>query len=251
MSESKTKTKTICVIVSNNNKEIGPENGKWKTGWYLPEVAHPIAVFKKSGIKLIFASPTGGNAPCDESSLQWANDPACKEFLESKDFNLDVKTVDNKVVAVTMKNTLKPSEVNFKDIAVVFYAGGFGPMFDMPDSQELAKLSANLYEAGGIVSAVCHGPAGLLNIKLSNGTHLLKGKTVTGFSNSEEEQMGLSKQMPFSLENELKKHAGESNYKCVAAWSENVVTSDRLVTGQNPSSASAVAKELLKILGSS
>jgi putative intracellular protease/amidase len=119
-------------------------------------------------------------------------------------------------------------------------------VWDLPDNQEIAALATKIYENNGVVSAVCHGPAGLVNIKLSNGKFLIDGKKVSGFTNEEEIAVKLEKVVPFLLEDQLKARGGI--YEKSAAWQEHVVTDQRLVTGQNPQSAKAVGEAVKKAL---
>jgi len=214
-----------------NHSELGT-TGK-KTGWYLPEVAHPYHVFVKAGYTVDFISPKGGLSPVDEGSKSVAEkDEVSKDFL------------NNHIDATT--NTKKPSDVSSKDYVAFFYPGGHGPLWDLADNSEVGKIAAQIYEHGGPVGAVCHGPAGLLSVKLSNGEHLVKGKKVTGFSNEEEEAAGLTKVVPFSLEDKLKEQGGI--YSHGPKWAPYAISDGRVVTGQNPASSTPVAEEFLKLL---
>jgi putative intracellular protease/amidase len=129
----------------------------------------------------------------------------------------------------------------------IFYAGGHGTMWDFPDNAQLASIAASIYERGGVVAAVCHGPSGLVNIRLSDGKYLVDGKEVSGFTNEEEKAMGLTDIVPFLLEDKLKSRGAK--YSKAAAFQKHVVVSDRLVTGQNPQSASGVGDGIAKLLG--
>jgi len=223
---------SILIAVTNNDK-LG-NTGK-QTGWYLPEVAHPYDVFVSAGYSVDFVSPKGGNAPVDENSVQNYNkDPSCIEFLK------------NEVALNKLKNTIKPSEVNPKDYKTLFFAGGHGPMFDMPDCKEMAQLATSIYENNGVVGAVCHGPCGLVNIKLSNGEYLVKGKKVCSFTNAEEDAVKLSDAMPFMLETKLKERGG--TFVGAGLWQVNVQVDERLVTGQNPASATSSGKAVVDLL---
>lgn len=222
----------ILFVVTSHDK-LGKTDKK--TGWYLPEVAHPYHVLKKAGHNITFISPKGGKAPMDPGSGDaYKDDPICKEFLANKD------------VMSLINNTKTPAQVKASDYKAIFYAGGHGPMFDLPENQAIAKLAVAIYESGGIVSAVCHGPVGLVPLKLSNGQHLIKGKKVTCFTNKEEDAVQLSAEMPFMLETKLRELGG----KFVAAdlWQANVQVDNRVITGQNPASATPVGEELVKLL---
>ena len=143
-------------------------------------------------------------------------------------------------------NTNIPTQVNASDYKAIFYAGGHGPMFDLPDNKDIAKLAVAIYENGGIVSAVCHGPVGLVPLMLSSGEHLIKGKKVTSFTNSEEEAVQLMSVMPFPLETKLTELGG--NFIAADNFKANVQVDGRIITGQNPASATPVGDELVKQL---
>lgn len=145
-----------------------------------------------------------------------------------------------------MLDTLHPDQINPADYAAILYVGGHGPMWDTPDNQALQRIAAQIYESDGIVAAVCHGPCGIVNVKLSNGKYLIEGKEVTGFSNAEEEAVGLTKVMPFLLETRMKERG--ARYHAAANWQANVVVSERLVTGQNPASATPLGEAIAKLL---
>eukprot|EP00732_Lithocolla_globosa_P006740 Lithocolla_globosa_v1_NODE_8028_length_870_cov_28.537423.p1 type:complete len:227 gc:universal NODE_8028_length_870_cov_28.537423:186-866(+) len=209
---------------------------KKQTGWYLPELAHPYHVLK-GDFELTMASPKGGASPCDEGSIKaFENDDICKEFLADE------------AAQKMVKNTHVLSEMKPEDFDAVIYPGGHGPMFDLAKDEVSHKICAAVYEKGGVVGAVCHGPAALVNVKLSDGTYLLSKKKVTGFSNAEEDAVELSKAMPFMLEDQLVANGGVFS-KAEAMWGNHVLSDERVVTGQNPASATAwgeAVKALLK-----
>jgi putative intracellular protease/amidase len=220
-------TRVLFVLTSHDT--LG-NTGK-ETGFYLPEVTHPYDVFEQAGIEVDFVSPKGGKAPMIGIDLQ---DPLNQAFLD-----------DPKKVA-QVENTLMPSEVDLTRYEAIFYAGGHGTMWDFPDHEQLAQLSATLYERGGVVGAVCHGPAGLVNIKLSDGSHLVAGKQVAAFTNEEETAVELDAVVPFLLASTLTER-GASHTKA-ANFQAHVVVSERLVTGQNPASAAGVAQQMVNLL---
>lgn len=221
------KTKILFVVTSHDTKGSTGE----KTGYYLAEVSHPWKVLTEAGYEIDFVSPKGGNPPVDGFDL---TDAENKEFWENEYYHQKIT------------HTMKPSEVKPEEYAGIFYAGGHGAMWDLPDNAEIAKIAAKIYENNGIVAAVCHGPAGLVNIKLSNGTYLVSGKKVNGFSNEEEELVKLTNVVPFLLEDQLKKQGGI--YEKSAPWSEHVTVDGRLITGQNPQSAKGVGEAIKKAL---
>lgn len=231
-SSAGSKSKQILMVVTNNSK-LG-STGK-QTGWYLPEVAHPFDVFTKGGYKVVYVSPLGGKAPCDEGSIEaFSKDESSVAFLK------------NKEQAAALEKTLKPSDVKSSEFAGIFYAGGYGPMWDLPENKEIAGLASKIYESGGVVGAVCHGPVGLAPIKLSDGTPLIQGKKVTGFSNAEEQVMKLQDVVPFLLEDKLKELGGK--YSAAEAWASHVCSDQRVVTGQNPASAGPTATAMLEAM---
>ncbi|WP_211659796.1 type 1 glutamine amidotransferase domain-containing protein [Pedobacter ureilyticus] len=223
----KMKKKILFVVTSHDKKG----NTNEKTGYYLGEVSHPWEVLVEAGYEIDFVSPKGGNPPVDGFDL---NDPVNKMFWEDKHYHQKIT------------NSLKPSEVKPQDYVAIFYAGGHGAMWDLPNNTELTNIASKIYEQNGIVSAVCHGPAGLLNIKLSNGKYLIAGKKVNGFSNEEEELVKLTQIVPFLLENQMKDRGGV--YEKSAPWQNHVTVDGRLITGQNPQSAKAVGEAIKKAL---
>lgn len=209
-----------------------------KTGWYLPEVAHPYFVFNKAGYEVVFVSPNGGDAQCDVSSLEaFAGDAESQQF--KKEFMHNEGTA---LKTVSVAELPKPAA----DYDVIFYAGGHGVMWDFPECEAQNKAAAAIYEKGGVVAAVCHGPAGLVNIKLADGSYLVDGKLVTGFTNSEEDAVQKSEVMPFMLETVLKERGAK--FVSMKDWSANAIADSRIVTGQNPQSAMCCADEVVKAL---
>ena len=202
------------------------------TGWYLPEFAHPYDVLENAGVDITIASPKGGEAPLDPASVEaFKSDDICQRFLKDK--------------SDLWKNTQKLSEFVGKagDYDALFYVGGHGPMFDLATDSTSHKVIAEFWDTGKVVSAVCHGPAALVNVKLSDGSYLIQDKEVTGFSNEEEEQAGLTEVMPFLLETELKSNGGVF-VKADKPWEEKISVTGNLITGQNPASASGVGKAI-------
>lgn len=221
--------KVLLVVTSHS--QLG-NTGK-VTGYYLPEVAHPYAALAAQGYEVDIASPKGGKAPLDPNSVH-QTDKVSMEFYENK-------TTRHKI-----EHTLKLADVNPKEYAAVLYAGGHGTMFDFRGNANIDAINRTIYEQGGVVSAVCHGPAALLSTKLSNGKYLVEGKNVAAFSDSEEEAAGLTKVMPFLLETELKKIG--ARYTKADLWQKHVVVDGRIVTGQNPASAEEVGLRVAEVL---
>lgn len=218
------KKKILFVVTSHDKKGSTGE----PTGYYLSEVTHPWEVLHKAGYEIDFVSPQGGKAPVDGFDL---TDAVNAEFW------------NNEKERYKVEHTKKPEEINPADYAAIHYAGGHGAMWDIADNTTLAAIAAKIYEQGGVVSAVCHGPAGLVNIKLDNGDYLVAGKKVNGFTNEEEVAVKLDKVVPFLLEDKLKERGAQ--FEKSGLWETHVVSDQRLVTGQNPQSAKAVGEALL------
>lgn len=226
--------KPILLVVTNHG-ELGKTGTP--TGFFLSEAAHPWEVFREAGYPVELASPKGGFAPVDPKSFD-LKDPANREFWEK----FGSEEGGRKGLAKTLAlSGLAPSKY-----AAIFFAGGHGAMWDFPHDAALQKLAASIYEQGGVVGAVCHGPAALVEIKLSDGTALVAGKMVAPFTNAEEEAVGLTNVVPFLLEDRMRA-AGASPVPA-ANFSENAVTAGRLVTGQNPASATKTAQQVVEAL---
>ncbi len=223
--------KPRVLIVLTSHGQLG-DTGK-STGFYLSEVTHPYEVFEAAGFAVDFVSPKGGAAPMDGVDRK---DPVNARFLDSAPLMRRVQ------------NTLTPSEVKAETYQAMFFAGGHGTMWDLPDHAGLQQLAAQIYDAGGVVSAVCHGPSALVNIKLAGGDYLVAGKTVTAFTNAEEDAVELTEVMPFLLETRLRERGAE--FVGADKFQANVIVSERLVTGQNPASAKGVAEAVAQILSS-
>lgn len=226
------KPNVLFVLTSHN--QLG-DTGK-PTGWYLPELAHPYHVLRNKA-NITVASPKGGEAPLDPASIEAGKDDVSVAFLNN----------DSQVWKTTQK--LNDFIGKAKDFDAIFYVGGHGPMFDLVDDATSQQLIREFWEADKIVSAVCHAPAVFYNAKLSDDSLLVAGKEVTAFTNAEEEQVGLTKAVPFLPEDALNKASGGKFVKAAEPWGEKVVVSGRLITGQNPTSATAVGEAIAKALG--
>lgn len=221
------KRKILFVVTSHDKKGDTGEN----TGYYLGEVSHPWEVLHKAGYEIDFVSPKGGTPPVDGFDLQ---DPINKEFWENKEYK-------NKI-----DHSLTPSQVKPGDYSTIFYAGGHGAMWDFADNTELSIIASKIYENGGIVAAVCHGPSGLVNIKLNDGKYLVDGKKINAFTNEEEAEVKLTNVVPFLLEDKLKERG--AIFEKSGLWQNHVVTDQRVITGQNPQSAKSVGEAIVKEL---
>ena len=217
--------KILMILTSHD--ELG-DTGE-KTGFWLEEFAAPYYVFKDAGADVTLASPAGGQPPLDPQS------DATNRFKDDTD--------SQKVLATT--HTL--SEVTPSRFDAVFYPGGHGPMWDLAESQTSITLIENAIANGKPVAAVCHAPAVLRHVKGTDGEPLVKGKKVTGFSNSEEEAVGLTDVVPFLLEDMLAEQGGD--YSKGEDWASYVLEDGPLITGQNPASSEEAARKLLARLG--
>ena len=220
------------VLILVTSHAILGNTGK-PTGYYLPEVSHPYFELIENGIEVEIASPKGGEAPVDAGSLDLTDER-----------NETMWTADEH--RSKLQNTLAISDVNPADYDGVLFAGGHGTMWDFRGNKDIQNLIRKVYENNGIVSAVCHGPAALVDVQLSNGEYLVAGKSITGFSNAEEDAAQLTQVMPFLLETELVANGGA--YSKAELWQENVVVDGRIITGQNPASAKKVGLEIAKAL---
>ena len=234
-----TATNKILIVVTNDDEF---EKVGFRTGLWLSELIHFWEVAEEAGYQMDIASPSGGKAPIDPESLiipQVADVAGLKGGVS--------KRYEDKAFMNLLDNTLKVSDVDSAAYDAICMTGGHGVMFDFPKSVALAELTAKFYESNKVISAVCHGPCGLLEVKLSNGEHLIKGKKVTGFSWNEEVMAKRDHAVPFNLEEELQKR--EAKYsKALIPFKSHVVEDGLLITGQNPGSVRAVGKAVVKKL---
>jgi putative intracellular protease/amidase len=221
----KSKMKKVLFVVTSHDKK---GNTGQTTGYYLSEVAHPWDVLHNAGYEIDFVSPKGGKAPVDGFNLE---DPINKKFW------------DNTMYRNKIENTMKPNEVKADDYSAILYAGGHGTMWDFADNEALASIAQKIYENKGIVSAVCHGPSALVNIKLNDGKYLVEGKKVNAFTNEEEIAVKLENVVPFMLETKLIERGAK--FEKSGLWQKHVTVDQRLVTGQNPASAKGVGEATL------
>jgi len=228
---NKKSMKKVLFVVTSNDK-LG--NTGEKTGFWSEEFAAPYYELLDQGVEIIIASPLGGQPPIDPKSA----DPA-SATEDTKRFDAD-KTLQEK-----LKNTLKLSTVNQKDYDAVFYPGGHGPLWDLVEDKNSIALIEAFYTNNKPVAFVCHAPAVLKNVKVK-GEYLVKGKKVTGFTNTEEEAVGLTKVVPFLLEDALTQNGAK--FSKGENWQPYAVADGLLITGQNPASSKLVAGKLLQEL---
>jgi putative intracellular protease/amidase len=223
------------LLVLTSHDQLG--NTGRKTGFWLEELAAPYYVFKDAGVDITLASPKGGQAPLDPKS----NEPA-NQTDQTRRFEADASA------KAALATTAKLTDVAHAEFDAVFYPGGHGPMWDLAEDPVSISLIERTIAAGKPVALVCHAPGVLRHVKGADGAPLVKGKSVTGFSNSEEEAVGLTHVVPFLVEDELKAKGG--NYSSVADWQPYVLEAGLLITGQNPASSAPGAKALLAKLNS-
>ncbi|WP_432464495.1 MULTISPECIES: type 1 glutamine amidotransferase domain-containing protein [unclassified Agarivorans] len=224
--------KKILMVLTSHD-ELG--NTGHKTGFWVEEFAAPYYVFLDSGATISLASPKGGQPPIDPNS-------------ELADFQTDAtrRFDQDETAQKHLANTLKLADVNASDYDAVFYPGGHGPLWDLSDNPQSIGLLESFIQQHKPVAAVCHATAALLNVKQSDGELLVKGKSVTGFSNSEEDAVQLSEVVPFLLEDELKTRGAD--YQSIADWNPYAVQDGLMITGQNPASSEMTAEKLLQQL---
>ncbi len=196
------------------------------TGVYLEEFAVPYLVFQKSGVKTVVASPAGGLSPVDENSMSCSNPEEWDDCIK------------------VLRATKKLSEINPEEFDGVYFPGGHGPMFDLAENHEAAEIVSRFYAEGKLVSAVCHGPAGLINAKTPDGESIFKGKRVTCFTNEEEGIVKLRELVPFLLETKIRELGGI--FIAEKPWAEHVEVDGNLITGQNQNSALLIAEKILE-----
>lgn len=220
-------------MVLTSHGDLG--NTGEKTGFWIEEFASPYYLLADAGAVISIASPLGGQPPVDpKSEAPEAQTPSTKRFYA------DLDAIDK------VAHSIKLSEVKKEEYDAVFYPGGHGPMWDLANDTHSIALIEGFYNTQKPVAFVCHAPAALINVKAENDQPLVKGKKVTGFSDTEEEAVGLTNVVPFLLEDELKKMGAV--YSKGADWSSYTQQDGLLITGQNPASSEAVAALLLKTL---
>ena len=231
--QNKKVMKKVLFVLTSHDK-LG--NTGEKTGFWTEEFAAPYYELADKGVQIEIATPLGGQPPIDPKS----EDPSAATD--------DTKRLDKDTeVLAKLKNTQKLADIKESDYDAVFYPGGHGPLWDLAEDKTSIALIAAFYTNKKPVAFVCHSPGALKNVKV-NGEYLVKGKKVTGFSNSEEEAVGLTKVVPFLLEDALQSNG--ATYSKVGDWQPYAVEDGLLITGQNPASSTLVAQKLLNQLNS-
>ena len=226
------KMKKVLFVLTSHS-ELG--NTGEKTGFWIEEFAAPYYLLKDKGVEITIASPKGGQPPIDpKSATPDAQTPATVRFNGDKE------------TQAILANTMKLETVDQAGYDAVFYPGGHGPLWDLAEDKNSVALIESFYNNNKPVAAVCHAPAIFKNTKSADGSPLVKGKKVTGFTNSEEEAVQLTDVVPFLVEDMLKKNGGE--YSKGDDWAVYAVEDGLLITGQNPASSELVAEKLLEKL---
>ena len=218
------------LILLTNHATLGTTDEA--NGTFAPELTHALHEMLDAGLEYDLVTIKGGKAPLYGTDIE--GDAVNTAILANESFQTRVN------------NTIPASQINIDDYAAIFYPGGFGLLSDLAEDESVAKLSAAHYEKGGVIGAVCHGPAGLLPITLSNGQKLIADKSVTGFTREEEVDYATIDKIPFLLEEALTRTA--ARYNKVQPWNEFVIEDNRVITGQNPASAGAVGRAIVKHL---
>ncbi len=221
------------LFVLTSHSQLGETDQK--TGFWIEEFASPYYLLTDAGAEITIASPAGGQPPVDpKSEAEEAQTQATLRFFK------DMNAIDK------VAYSLKLSDVKPENYDAIFYPGGHGPLWDLASDTTSIKLIETFYNTQKPIAFVCHAPAALVKVKAENGQPLVKGKKVTGFSDTEEEAVGLTKVVPFLLEDELKKLGG--HYSKGDDWASFTQQDGLLITGQNPASSEEVARLLLKTL---
>lgn len=223
------------LIISTSHATKGSTGQK--TGAYLPEISHPVDAFTAAGLAVDFASVRGGAVPLD--GIDNPDDSAARFLADAA----QVQRLHSGPSLAEVAARIERGELAYD---AIFLAGGHGTMWDFPGDASLAALVGRFVDEGKVVGAVCHGPAGLVNARTRDGRPVVAGKTVAAFTNEEEAAVGLTKVVPFLLQDALASQG--ATVKTAGKWEKNVVVDGRLVTGQNPASAGGVAEAMVGLL---
>jgi len=223
----------ILIVLTSHDK-LG--NTGEKTGFWLEEFAAPYYAFIDAGADVTLASPRGGQPPLDPTS-----DEEDHQTDSTRRFKAD------ETARKALANTHRLAEIDPDDFDAVFYPGGHGPLWDLSGNQDSIDLIRTMLESGKPVGAVCHAPAALTEVKGSNGGYIVSGKRVTGFTNTEEEAVGLTDVVPFLVETRLAQRGGQ--FRHGDDWASHVEVDGLLITGQNPASSAPAAEAMIRMLG--
>ncbi|MBF9003196.1 type 1 glutamine amidotransferase domain-containing protein [Vibrio nitrifigilis] len=225
MSSSLSNSIKPVLFVLTSHKDLGA--GHEDSGFYLPELTHPLHVLDEASIFTEFASIQGGLPPV--YGVDFSDDLNAKYWMD--------RTFQQKLT-----NSAALSNVKAEDYSAIMFVGGHGTMWDFPQNSYVQDITREMYEQGKVVAAVCHGPAALVNVKLSDGSYLVADKKVAAFTDSEENVVGMVDAVPFLLESKLKKRGALHQH--ASDWTSNVVVDGTLITGQNPQSATGVGEAI-------
>lgn len=220
------------LIAETNMNQYGADATR-KTGVWLEEITSFYDVVTKAGYEVDFGSPKGGTVPVDPASAN--ADPETMRIFNDPAFH-----------EAALVNSKKLSDLRSDDYIAIYFGGGHGVIWDFPDNTDLQSLAESIYAAGGYITSVCHGEAGLINLKSANGEYLVKGKKINGFTNEEEAMNGTDRLLPYSAEDELVKHGAD--FVKGQPYTEFAVEDQRFITGQNPFSSTKVAMMLVDAL---
>lgn len=225
--------KILFVLTGHDRLGAAGDTSANKTGFHLAEAAQPWQVLTEAGFEIDLATPAGGKAPIDPSSYDL-------------DDNVNKAFVTDERMRGMIENAPALETMQLDAYDAIYFPGGHGTMWDLPDSEAVKNAVSKMYQSGKVVGAVCHGPAALINVKLSNGDYLVDGKTLSTFTDSEERATGKDAAMPFLLASKLEERG--ATLESADNFAESVSVDGRLVTGQNPASARGVAEAILDLI---
>ena len=227
-------TKRILLVVTNvDHYEADPSH---PTGLWLSELTHANDIFEKHGFEQTIVSPAGGKSPLEPRSLKFPNYDGSARAWHSAPTRMGL-----------LEDTAGPEQIDSADYDAIYFTGGHAVMFDFPGSEALQRITREIFEHGGVVGAVCHGYCGLLDTRLSDGSYLVAGRSITGFSWREEVLARVDKLVPYNIEERMKDR-GARYSKALLPFVSNAVVDGRLVTGQNPGSAKETAAKVAALL---
>lgn len=216
------------ILIVTTNASESPDKKIKETGVWLEEFAVPYLIFKATDFDVTVASPKGGLSPIDEGSMSCSNPEAWDDCIK------------------LLRHTEKLSDIDYKKYDAIFLPGGHGPIFDLAHDLLLKEILEYFYKEDKFISAVCHGPAGLILAKDDNGNSILNNKKITAFTNNEEKIVHKTELVPFSLEDKLKELG--AIFEKSAPWSKNVCVDGKIITGQNPQSSTLLAEKVIDLL---
>lgn len=226
-------TRILVVVTNVDHYQADPSH---PTGLWLSELTHAYDVFAERGFEQTILSPAGGKSPLEPRSLKFPNyDTSAKAWH------------DDPARMTLLDDTTSPEQIDSADYDAIYFTGGHAVMFDFPGSEGLQRITREIFERGGVVGAVCHGYCGLLDTKLSDGSYLVAGRDLTGFSWREEVLARVDKLVPYNVEERIKER-GARYSKALLPFVSNTVVDGRLVTGQNPGSAKETASKVAALL---